>query len=277
MDNRSVNKSQLARDLGISRSTLYYHPKQPEKDHILREQILDVLSRHPAYGYRRVAIALGVNKKRVQRVMHLYKIRPYKRKARWKKRRDERTPATKYQNLIKEKLPTNPNHTYVSDFTYIKHYGKYVYLATYMDLCTREVVGWNVSTKHTKEFVIGALVDSFINRSTLPDIVHSDQGSEYRSKEYTGLVEGLGIQISMSAKSSPWENGYQESFYNNFKTELGLEFERFRTLGELVEGIHQTIHYYNNERIHSSLKMPPAEYRKKLVQDSELLSDKWGS
>ncbi|MFQ5492859.1 MAG: transposase [Candidatus Dojkabacteria bacterium] len=139
-------------------------------------------------------------------------------------------------------MPTDPNHTYVSDFTYIRHYGKFVYLSTCMDICTREIVGWDVSTRHTKDFVIGALMDSFINTGfKLPKIVHSDQGSEYRSREYTEIVEGLGIQISMSSKGSPWENGYQESFYNNFKTELGLEFERFQTLGELVEGIHQTL------------------------------------
>ena len=61
----------------------------------------------------------------------------------------------------------------------------------------------------------------------------------------------------MSKKASPWENGYRESFYNNFKTDLGLGFDRFETLGELVEGIHQTITYYNERRIHTALKCPP--------------------
>ena len=66
----------------------------------------------------------------------------------------------------------------------------------------------------------------------------------------------------MSRKSSPWENGYQESFYGNFKTDLGLEFERFNGFGELIEAIHHTVNYYNNERIHTTLKMPPAKFRK---------------
>ena len=73
----------------------------------------------------------------------------------------------------------------------------------------------------------------------------------------------LGVQISMSKKGSPWENGYQESFYNNFKTDLGLEFERFETIGELVEAIHQVIFYYNNQRIHTSLRMPPAKFKQR--------------
>lgn len=272
----STNKTKLAADLGISRSSLYYHPKKPKKDHQLKGQILDVLAANPAYGYRRVSLALGVNKKRVQRVMQLHQIKPYRRKARWKKRRDERIPATKYQNLIKQKEVQQPSEVYVGDFTYIKHFGKYIYLATYMDICTREVVGWDISRKHTKDLVINALTEGIVTKGK-PQFVHTDQGSEYRSQEYLKLVEGLGIQVSMSKKSSPWENGYQESFYNNFKTELGLEFERFRTIGELIEGIHQTIHYYNNYRIHSRLKMPPAKYREQLLQSSETLSKELGS
>ena len=67
-------------------------------------------------------------------------------------------------------------------------------------------------------------------------------------------MENLGIKVSMSAKASPWENAYQESFYDNFKTDLGLEFKRFETIGEFVEAIHQTINYDNNERIHTKLK-----------------------
>ncbi len=258
-----MNKSQLSKDLGVSRSSLYYKPKLPEKDFYLKDKILAVLESNPAYGYRRIALALSLNKKRVHRVMQKYEIKSFKRKARWRKRRDERIPASKYLNLIKQNIPYKPNQIYTGDFTYIKYFDKYIYLATYMDIFSREIVGWNVSTKHTKDLVIKALVDGLINTDfKLPKIVHSDQGSEYRSREYTAFVENLGIQVSMSKKGSPWENGYQESFYNNFKTELGLEFERFDSLGELVEGIHQTINYYNNERIHSKLKMPPTKFRK---------------
>ncbi len=97
-----------------------------------------------------------------------------------------------------------------------------------MDIYTREIVGWNISIRHTKELVIEALLEAVITQGK-PQIVHTDQGSEYKSKEYTQLTNKLGIKISMSKKGSPWENGYQESFYNNFKTDLGLEFERFNT------------------------------------------------
>jgi len=95
--------------------------------------------------------------------------------------------------------------------------------------------------------------------------VHTDQGSEYNSKDYTNFMKGLGIKISMSAKASPWENGYQESFYDNFKTDLGAEFERFETIGEFVEAIHKNINYYNKERIHTKLKTSPVKFKLKFL------------
>ena len=173
--------------------------------------------------------------------MKLYNIKPYKRKARWTKRRDLKKAPAPYQNLIKSTCPIIPGTVLVGDFTHMIYFSKVVYLATYMDLVTREIVGWFVAARHTKEMVIEAIVDAIKTLGSLPRIIHTDQGSEYTSKEYTKFLNSLGIQISMSAKSSPWENGFQESFYNNFKTDLGLEFNRFDTLGEFIAAIHLTI------------------------------------
>jgi len=78
-------------------------------------------------------------------------------------------------------------------------------------------------------------------------------------------MQKLGVKIRMSKKGSPWENGYQESWYDNFKTDLGLEFERFETIGEFVEAIHQTITKYNNQRIHTKLKMSPFSFKQKFL------------
>lgn len=258
-----INKSQLAAKLGVSRSSLYYKPKRRTKDEALKEAILQVLDNHRSYGYRRVALELGINKKRAQRIMHVYKIHPYKRRVRWKKRLDlQRTPMP-YPNLTKGICPIREDLVYVADFTYLPYKGSFIYLATFMDLYTRQIVGWEISNRHTKYLVLKALVNGFYNASfNLPKVIHSDQGAEYCSREYIKFLTSFGITISMSKKASPWENGYQESFYSNFKTDLGLEFDRFESLGEFVEAIHQTIHYYNTQRIHTSLKMPPATFAK---------------
>jgi len=247
--------------LGIAKSVCFYQSKRTSQDEKFKDQILSVLQSNPAYGHRRIALALGVGKKKIRRIMKLYDLKPYKRKGRWRKRRDERKPEAVYQNLIKGSFPIVPNLTWVSDFTFLRFNSKFIYLATFMDLYTREIVGWNLSARHTKDLVINAFFDAFENKGVLPKFVHSDQGVEYNCYDYTKLITDLGVTVSMSKKASPWENGYQESFYDNFKTDLGLEFDRFNSIGEFVEAIHQTINYYNHTRIHTSLKMSPAQFR----------------
>lgn len=258
--------NRLAQHLHIPHATIYHVSQQHERDEKLHDQILSALTHHPSYGHRRVALELGLGTRRVRRVMKQFKIKPYKRKARWRKRRDERRQPAPYENIIKGICPIQPSVIWVCDFTYIKHQNKFLYLATYMDRYTREIVGWHVSTKHTKELVITAFWDAFKATGMLPKIVHSDQGVEYTSEAYTKLMHQLNIHISMSKKSSPWENAYQESFYNNFKTDLGLEFDRFENIGEIVEAIHHTIVYYNNKRIHTSLKMSPAQFKQNVLE-----------
>lgn len=235
--------------------------KVQRHDEILKEDILSVLALHPSYGHRRIALTLHVGKNRVRKVMKKYGIKPYKREGRWRKRRDERRQPQPYPNLIKGICPLRPNTVLVGDFTHLTYQGKVIYLATFMDMTTREIVGWHISHRHTKEIVLEALLDAIKTLKGVPKVVHTDQGSEYCSKEYLQFLTSLGITISMSKKASPWENGYQESFYNNFKTDLGLEFDRFNSVGEFVEGIHQTITYYNKHRIHTSLKMSPRDFK----------------
>jgi len=198
--------------------------------------------------------------------MKTYNIKPYKRGARFRKRRDERRPIAPYPNLIKGICPAVPGYIYVCDFTYIRYKDSFIYLATVMDLYTREIVGYEVSSRHTYKLTLNALLNSIDNGYQLPGIIHSDQGSEYNCKPYLKALQMLGINISMSAKASPWENGFQESFYHNFKTDLGAEFDRFETQGELLEAIYQTVAYYNTQRIHLSLKMAPAQFRQTYQQ-----------
>lgn len=231
---------------------------------VLREQILKVLEVNASYGHRRIAMSLGVGKKRVRRVMRLFGIKPCKRKARWIKKKDQGNPPSKFPNLIKGSCPIKPRVYFAGDFTRLAWNGKIIYLATFIDLFTREIVGWSISTRHTTELVIEAFLDA-IKTVGKPVIAHTDQGSEYNSRDYTNFLESLGVKVSMSAKASPWENAYQESFYDNFKTDLGLEFERFETIGEFVEAIHKTINYYNNERIHTKLKTSPAKFKLKFL------------
>ena len=90
-------------------------------------------------------------------------------------------------------------------------------------------------------------------------VMSSSQGTEFMAKICTDYLEGLETKISVSDKASPWQNGYQESFFGKFKDEIG-DLNRFETVGELIEAVYQQIHYYNYDRLHTKLKMPPAVY-----------------
>ena len=266
---QQLTKKELARKLGISRQSLYYKPKKPEQDWMLKTKIENIFHTHPSYGYRRLAIALTVNTKRIRRVMNLYGLRPYRRRPKkYRKKRDEGRIATPYQNLLQvTPFPSKSNTVWVSDFTHIRFHCRWLYLATVMDLYTREIVGWYILNKHSVDLVEGALIQALTKRIP-PTILHSDQGSEYASKRYTRFVQHHGIRVSMSKKSSPWENGYQESFYSQFKLDLG-DTSRCEHMGELIVAIHNAIYSYNNTRIHTALKMPPAVYAMRQYQNQE--------
>lgn len=256
------SKTELAKRLGVSRSALYYQPKLPAKDLALKARIEKVMTAHKAYGHKRIAIELGVNKKRVLRVMKLFNLKVKRRRKKPLKPQDKGREPTAIPNLMSGLTVDSPNQAWASDFTYLPFFGQFIYLATVEDVFTRKVVGWAVSTRHNTGLVALALLDAVIGHGT-PKIMHSDQGSEYRHKEYLNLVRSLGIRPSMSAKASPWQNGYQESFYSGFKLELGHP-EIYDDLGELYEAIARQIYYYNNLRIHSALKCPPAVYAERI-------------
>jgi putative transposase len=252
-----LSKKELANKLSVSISSLYYKPVKPQKDWLLKNQIEKVLHEHPSYGYRRIALELKINKKKARRNMRLFGIKPYRRRGRkFKKIKDL---SMVYPNLLQTlPFPTRPNVIWVSDFTYIPFHGRVVYLATVMDVFDRNVVGWGLLTTHAVQLPLLALMDA-VEKYGRPIVLHSDQGSEYKSKIYTGFAISLGVQPSMSHKGSPWENGFQESFYSQFKVDLG-DPNRYRTLGELAVAIYLQLYYYNHKRIHTSLKMPPAKY-----------------
>lgn len=262
MGSHAENKSALARELGVSRSSLYYQAKKPEKDWQLKCEIEKVLRDFPAYGHKRLAIHLRINKKRARRVMKLFGIKPYRRKTKkWRKNKGK--IGGKFANLLLTNFPSYPNHVWASDFTHLKFRGKWVYLATIIDLYTRKIVGYSVLLNHSNQLVLNALLNA-INKHRVAEIIHSDNGSEYTSKDYTTFCENLNIEQSMSKPGCPWENGYQESFYNQFKIDFG-DPDRFDSLGELIYNIHKTMHTYNNYRIHTKLKMPPAEYGRQYI------------
>lgn len=246
--------------MGVSRASLYYRPKQPAKDWTLKIRIEEVLREHHAYGSRRIADGLVMNRKRIQRVMRLYGIRPYRRHGQkhWKSKESRVFP-----NLLLKTIPSFPNHVWATDFTELAFHGKRVYMSTILDLFTRRLVGIHVAVRKGAALTVQTIGNALFHNPK-PAILHSDNGKEYDAKAFIGVLEECGIAISRSKPGCPWENGYQESFYDKFKVDFG-DPDRFDSLGELVAEIYRMAWEYNHTRIHSALRMPPAVFAEKLA------------
>lgn len=270
---KKLTKTKLAESLDVSRQSLYYRPTRPFKDSLVKIQIQNVLKYHSSYGHRRIALELKMNKKKILRIMKKFDLKPYKRRIKKpKKLEDINKPPAIYNNEIKNIYPSKPNIIWAADFTYIKFQGRFIYLATVMDLFTREIIGWNTSDKHDRFLILKALSMALSKTKTAPIYHHSDQGTEYDSFDYINKLKENNIIISMSEKGHPWENAFQESFYSQFKVDLGRA-DQFETLGELIEAIYLQIDYYNSRRIHTSLKTSPIKFRNQYILNQLKISE----
>jgi len=254
------NKSALARAMNVSRASLYYRPKQPEKDWAMKVRIEEALREEPSYGSKRLAPVLRVSRPTVQRVMRMFGIKPYRRHGRkYRKSRAKRI----YPNLLLEVMPSYPNHVWVTDFTELIFHGRRVHVSTILDLFTRQLMGVHVAVRKGAALTVETLGNALLHHPRSV-ILHSDNGREYEANAFIGLLDMCGITVSRSKPGCPWENGYQESFYDKFKIDFG-DPDRFKTLGELVAEIYRTMWRYNHTRIHTALKMPPAVFAEKLA------------
>ncbi len=241
----NTTKTALAAELGIARSSLYYKPKKPPQDGALKKEIETVMNDNKAYGHRRIATALGMNKKRINRVMRKFGLRPkVRRSKRPFKPDDTGKKDLNKENIARRLCPIKPNVVWAGDFTYFLFHERFWYLATVIDVFTREIVGWHIGNHHTTTLIIIAFKDAVKRTGKTPVWFHSDQGSEYVSGAYEAMLIRHGVIPSQSKKASPWQNGFQESFYSNFKLELE-NIGRFNEVGKLIEAIHQQIDYYN--------------------------------
>jgi transposase InsO family protein len=277
--------------LATSRSHSYQISKLDSKDEILVSQINQIRLNNPYYGLVRLKVALKLeynqnhSLNKLRRVRNKYNLTAKSYSKSWVKPRDKGLVDTKIPNLLKPLIQdrknqnqnqnqgiTRPNQIWCSDFTYLKFQGYFYYLATTIDAYSKEITGYHLSTAHDTNLVLTTLQKAITNHG-VPDIIHSDQGSEYRSREYLQYLKDNQIAPSNSAKSCPWENGIQESFYGKFKPELEIqELPYGSTFMDLYNYIANQIDYYNNKRIHTTILDIPANYRRKFeIRKSQLI------
>lgn len=262
--------------MNINCKNIYHKSERLARDLAVKTAIEQTFQIHPAYGHRRLAIALGINKKKILRVMHTFHLKSPRL---WYQKRftTRSNPAyyTEYSNLLKKKdLATcSIGEVWSSDLTYIKFQGRFLYLAIIQDIVSKEVVGFNLSDKHDADLVLKILKEAVMKVKGAPRIFHSYRGREYLSQTCIEFLENLGVAISVSDPGSPWQNEWSESFFSRFKTESG-DLHRFSSLGELVEYIFSFIKYYNHDRIQLKIKISPVQFKQKFLESG---LEKWGT
>lgn len=255
-------------------------PEGENREKELREMVRKVFFRHSRrYGSRRVRADLmdeGVRmgRDRVRRMMKIEGLRAIQ-----PKRFVPKTTLSSHNKGYCENLllgmklpPERPNEVIVGDITYLPlQDGSFVYLATWMDLFSRMVIGWEVQSSLEDELVIGAFEKALMRRGRLRGaIVHSDRGGQYASLRLRSLLKASGCVQSMSRASESYDNAYAESLFSRYKAEL-LEGGAFTDEEEArLETFNYIEGYYNRVRRHSGLGyVSPEEYERKYFEERD--------
>lgn len=251
---------------GVSRATVYahQHPRSLDAMDLLYSHLIDEeYTRHPFYGSRRMVIFLKesdhiVNRKRVQslmRAMGLAGMAPGPNTSR-------PHPEHKvYPYLLRGVSVVRPNQVWSTDITYIRMNGGFAYLVAVIDWYSRQVLGWRISNSMDTAFCVDCIEDS-LRTYGRPEIFNSDQGSQFTSDIFTGVLKRENITISMDGRGRAFDNIFVERLWRNVKYE-DIYLKGYGSMTDLAAGLTEYFAFYNNERPHQSLgyKTPEVVYR----------------
>jgi len=242
--------------LGISRSGLYYQPKvllwKDEEELTLMKLIDRQYLATPFYGARKMAAWLKsqgqwVNRKRIRRLMRMMGLKAVYRRP----RTSQPTPGHKiYPYLLSGMKITRPNQVWASDITYIPMARGFLYLIAIIDWHSRYVLSWRLSNTLDASFCVEALEEAL--RKGRPDIFNTDQGAQFTSEAFTGLLEQHGVRISMDGKGSYNDNLFIERLWRTVKYEE-VYLKAYQNGREARIGLGNYFRFYNTERPHQAL------------------------
>lgn len=263
------SQSQL---LLLNRSSLYLKPKRENNDLELCNLIAEIYSNYPIYGYRRIRAmlrrqGLEINHKRVQRLMKEMNIRAIYPGPNTSKKA---LNALIYPYLLRNIVIDKPHKVWQIDITYLRTNNGFVYLVAMIDVYSRMVIGWRLSNNLSTESCLLALNDAIISYDT-PEIINSDQGSQFTSDDWIKTLRYHNIQISMTGKGRCNDNANIERLWRSFKYE-GSYLYKWQTVQELKTNIPKWLHWYNFERPHQALKYktPMEKYSEFMDKSSDL-------
>jgi len=254
--------------IGLSRSSFYYQPRGfNEEDLMLMRLIDEIYTEHPYYGTRRMSKVLksmgwDIGRKRVKHyygVLGLCAIYP-------KPNLSRRNHLHKvYPYLLNDMIIDRVNQVWSMDITYIRLNQGFVYLAAVIDWYSRYILSWKLSTSLESDFCVEALEEA-LEQYGKPDIFNTDQGVQFTSERFVGMLSREGIQISMDGKGRALDNVFIERFWRSLKQEKIYRLELY-TVKEAKLAIEDYVTFYNNKRLHQSLdyRTPQAVYLKTII------------
>jgi putative transposase len=252
--------------LCIHRSGLYYKPVSETEENLQMMRMMDEqYFKTPFYGIRRLTAWLNqkgyhVNRKRVKRLMELMGWQTIYHKRNTSKR-NKQHPV--YPYLLKDLVVNHRNQVWGIDITYIPMRRGFMYLCAIIDLHTRYVVNWGLSNTMSALWV-RQIVEDAIEMHGQPEIINSDQGSQFTASEYISLLTERDnpIAVSMDGKGRAIDNIFVERLWKSVKYEC-VYLHAFEDGVKLYKGLLQYFNFYNTERLHQSLdyKTPESLYR----------------
>ena len=245
---------QQAEVLGISRSTVYYEPRPiSEEDLWLMRRLDELHLNYPFAGSRMLRgllwqQGLEVGRRHIKMLMRRMGIEAIYRKPNTSKP----APGHKiYPYLLRGMAVTRPNQVWAMDLTYIPMARGFIYLAAVVDWFSRRVLAWKLSITMEASFCIEA-VEEALSKNEKPEIFNTDQGSQFTSDDFTGLLRKNGIAISMDGKGRWRDNVFVERVWKSIKYEE-VYLHAYETVQEARTSIGKYLEFYNSIRPHSSL------------------------
>lgn len=258
-DYRGMSVRKQCEVLQVPRSSLYYKPKGENEINLKLMEIMDRhLTEHPTEGvvsmvYLLTGLGFVVGPKRIRRLFKLMgRETLYRRKNLTKSGLREYIRPYLLRNLKIER----PNQVWVTDITYIPMQKGFMYLTAVMDVYSRKILSWGISNSQDAKWC-KQILEEAIREYGRPEIVNSDQGSQYTSALWINYLEGLDIKVSMDGKGRALDNVYIERFWKSVKYDY-IYLNPSEDGYDLLKGVKWYIEYYN-QKIHHTTREKPGE------------------
>ena len=253
--NKTITICRQCELLGLSRSSLYYR-RQGESEYNLKlmRQLDEQYMKTPYYGVPKMTQWLlrkgyQVNPKRIRRLMRimgLEAIYPHSKRNLSKPDKNHK----KYPYLLNNVTIDRVNQVWSSDITYIRMHHGWLYLTAVMDWYSRYVLSWELSITLEPDFCVTALNKAL--EQGRPEIFNTDQGSQFTSTDFIGVLKKAGITISMDGRGRAFDNIFIERLWRSVKVEE-VYLKDYQTVAEATLGLSRYFEFYNRQRLHESL------------------------